>query len=31
MCGRYAAAKDPDALAEEFEIVSKPDETLGAD
>jgi putative SOS response-associated peptidase YedK len=31
MCGRYAAAKDPDALAEEFEVVSTPEETLSAD
>jgi putative SOS response-associated peptidase YedK len=31
MCGRYAAAKDPDALAEEFETVSAPEERLGPD
>jgi putative SOS response-associated peptidase YedK len=31
MCGRYAAAKDPDALAEEFEVVAKPEETLSPD
>jgi putative SOS response-associated peptidase YedK len=31
MCGRYAAAKDPAALVEEFEVVSAPDEELRAD
>ena len=31
MCGRYAAAKDPDALAEEFEVVSSPEESLQPD
>jgi putative SOS response-associated peptidase YedK len=31
MCGRYAAAKDPDALAEEFEVVARPEEALAPD
>jgi putative SOS response-associated peptidase YedK len=31
MCGRYAAAKDPAALVEEFEVVSAPEEELRAD
>ena len=31
MCGRYAAAKDPAALAEEFEVASAPDEELQPD
>ena len=31
MCGRYAAAKDPAALVEEFEVVSAPDEELHPD
>jgi putative SOS response-associated peptidase YedK len=31
MCGRYAAAKDPAALVEEFEIESAPDEELKPD
>ena len=31
MCGRYAAAKDPAALAEEFEVVSAPEEELRPD
>ena len=31
MCGRYAAAKDPDALVEEFEAVTAPDESLHPD
>jgi putative SOS response-associated peptidase YedK len=31
MCGRYAAAKDPNALAEEFEVASVPDEVLAPD
>lgn len=31
MCGRYAAAKDPAALAEEFEVASVPDEVLAPD
>ena len=31
MCGRYAAAKDPAALVEEFEVVSAPEEELHAD
>ena len=31
MCGRYAAAKDPAALAEEFEVASTPDEALQPD
>jgi putative SOS response-associated peptidase YedK len=31
MCGRYAAAKDPAALAEEFELASVPDEVLAPD
>ena len=31
MCGRYAAAKDPTALAEEFEVVAAPEETLQPD
>ena len=26
MCGRYAAAKDPAALVEEFEVVAPPEE-----
>ena len=28
MCGRYAAAKDPAALVEEFEVVAPPEELL---
>lgn len=31
MCGRYAAAKDPAALAEEFDVASVPDEVLAPD
>jgi len=31
MCGRYAAAKDPAALVEEFEVESAPDEALSPD
>jgi putative SOS response-associated peptidase YedK len=31
MCGRYAAAKDPAALVEEFEVAAAPDEALRAD
>ena len=31
MCGRYAAAKDPNALAEEFETASVPAELLAPD
>jgi putative SOS response-associated peptidase YedK len=31
MCGRYAAAKDPDALAEEFEVVATPEYALAPD
>lgn len=31
MCGRYAAAKDPAALAEEFEVVTAPEEDLRPD
>ena len=31
MCGRYASAKDPAALVEEFEIPTAPAETLGPD
>ena len=31
MCGRYAAAKDPAALVEEFEVVAAPEESLRAD
>lgn len=31
MCGRYAAAKDPAALVEEFEVVSAPPEELAPD
>lgn len=31
MCGRYAAAKDPAALVEEFEVVSGPEELLEPD
>lgn len=31
MCGRYAAAKDPAALVEEFEAVSAPEESLQPD
>lgn len=31
MCGRYAAAKDPAALVEEFEAVSAPEESLHPD
>ena len=31
MCGRYAAAKDPQALAEEFEVQAAPDEQLSPD
>lgn len=31
MCGRYAAAKDPAALVEEFEVVAAPAETLAPD
>ncbi len=31
MCGRYAAAKDPAALAEEFEVATPPEETLKPD
>ena len=31
MCGRYAAAKDPAALVEEFEVVGLPDEVLAPD
>jgi putative SOS response-associated peptidase YedK len=31
MCGRYAAAKDPAALVEEFEVVAPPDEALRPD
>lgn len=31
MCGRYAAAKDSDALAEEFEVAATPEEVLGPD
>lgn len=31
MCGRYAAAKDPAALAEEFELDSLPQESLHPD
>jgi putative SOS response-associated peptidase YedK len=31
MCGRYAAAKDPDALVEEFEVAATPEEGLHPD
>lgn len=31
MCGRYAAAKDPAALAEEFGVVAPPEELLEPD
>jgi putative SOS response-associated peptidase YedK len=31
MCGRYAAAKDPAALVEEFEVEAAPAEVLGPD
>jgi putative SOS response-associated peptidase YedK len=31
MCGRYAAAKDPAALVEEFEVAAAPEEALDAD
>ena len=31
MCGRYAAAKDPAALAEEFEVAAPPEERLEPD
>lgn len=31
MCGRYAAAKDPQALAEEFEVQAAPAEQLSPD
>jgi putative SOS response-associated peptidase YedK len=31
MCGRYAAAKDPAALAEEFEVVAPAEEALQPD
>jgi len=31
MCGRYAAAKDPGALVEEFEVASVPEESLSPD
>jgi putative SOS response-associated peptidase YedK len=31
MCGRYAAAKDPAALVEEFEAAAAPDEALSPD
>lgn len=31
MCGRYAAAKDPAALAEEFEVAALPEERLEPD
>lgn len=31
MCGRYAAAKDPAALSEEFEVQVAPEEELRAD
>jgi putative SOS response-associated peptidase YedK len=31
MCGRYAAAKDPAALAEEFEVEATPEESLQPD
>jgi len=31
MCGRYAAAKEPNALAEEFEVASVPDEVIAPD
>ena len=31
MCGRYAAAKDPAALVEEFEVVAPPEELLEPD
>lgn len=31
MCGRYAAAKDPAALVEEFEVAAPPTEALGPD
>jgi len=31
MCGRYAAAKDPAALVEEFEVASAPEEELRPD
>lgn len=31
MCGRYAAAKDPAALVEEFEVVTPPEEVLNPD
>lgn len=31
MCGRYAAAKDPAALAEEFGVAAPPEEILGPD
>jgi putative SOS response-associated peptidase YedK len=31
VCGRYAAAKDPAALAEEFGIAAPPEEILGPD
>jgi putative SOS response-associated peptidase YedK len=31
MCGRYAAAKDPEGLVEEFEIAAAPEESLRPD
>jgi putative SOS response-associated peptidase YedK len=31
MCGRYASAKDPAVLAEEFEVASPPEESLNPD
>ena len=31
MCGRYAAAKDPAALVEEFDVVAAPEEALQPD
>ena len=31
MCGRYAAAKDPAALVEEFEVATAPEESLSPD
>jgi putative SOS response-associated peptidase YedK len=31
MCGRYAASKNPDDLVEEFEVVARPQESLGPD
>jgi putative SOS response-associated peptidase YedK len=31
VCGRYAAAKDPAALVEEFEVAAAPAESLAAD